>query len=64
MEQWHIKGERLHAGDDSSGGVQWKWQRVSRRGEVIEEATKSFDDIARCLKDAQKHGYCTRTREH
>ena len=58
MEQWHIKGECLHPGDESPGVVQWKWQRLNPRGVVIDEARKSFDDIARCLKDAHKHGYC------
>lgn len=58
MEQWHIQGERLSQDDESSGVVRWKWQRLTPRGEVIEEAAKGFDDIARCLKDAHRHGYC------
>ncbi len=58
MEQWHIKGERLHYDDESPGVVQWKWQRLNPRGEVVDEAAKGFEDIAHCLKDAHKHGYC------
>jgi hypothetical protein len=61
MEQWHIRGVPVYRNDRSSGVVRWKWRRIGPRGEVIAEAKKSFGNIARCLNDAKKHGYVSRT---
>lgn len=38
----------------------WRWERVSEGGVLIEESLGPFEEFADCVEDARLHGYCVK----